>query len=478
MKNPHKIFSLPTPLLWLLVAANFIYALFLDWRLGSYFSWNAVDMASQHSLQLANILAVGQFVILGLTADMLIRHFVVRFNKTATSKQLPAVFVQAITGAAYGLAGIFAFIALYDHSASQILAASGAIGLSVLYIFRDAIADVMACVQLQTDGLLSIGDFIKLSNGTHYQVMQLDGRMVVLKDVNTGYSAHFPNRHFTGQDFVNITKQHPKMGARLSIEIDLDSGNDPDKVLELLNQAAEYVIKTESGFYPWYRTRLLSMGYGTFTFLLAYECDPSLSFNGTKSTMNLAVTRFLKLGGVDISAGEVTVKPYNSRLKDMYRLSVLRVLSVEEVSLLADVSKVVTCKAGQYLIKRGETADSMYFLVEGELDVFIPNDQGEEIQVGKIWPGDCVGEMSLLAGDPRSADVRAKTNAVLLEITKENISPIFDATPELIDQISIVLERRKGDNLALLNKPLSQEEIESGAKLLAKKILKFFFSKG
>jgi CRP-like cAMP-binding protein len=98
--------------------------------------------------------------------------------------------------------------------------------------------------------------------------------------------------------------------------------------------------------------------------------------------------------------------------------------------------------------------------------------------VGSIWPGDCVGEMSLLTGEPRSANVRAKSNATLLEITKAGITPIFEANPELINEISTILEKRKAHNQMILNKPVELEELEKGIKILAKKILKYFFNKG
>jgi predicted amino acid dehydrogenase len=48
----------------------------------------------------------------------------------------------------------------------------------------------------------------------------------------------------------------------------------------------------------------------------------------------------------------------------------------------------------------------------------------------------------------------------------------------LIDEISIVLEKRKAANQALMNKALAPEEVEKNIKAMAKKILNFFFSKG
>ena len=483
MKQHHLIFSLPKPLFWLLVISNAIYAGWLNAEFESYWGWNIVDLASQQKFELQDLFPIGQFVLLGITLDAVIRHFVVRFNKTNEGRQIPAIFVQAATIVSYGVVALFGFIALYDHSASQLLAASGALGFGIAYVLREMIADIVACIQIQSEGLLSIGDYIHLKSGEYYLVKQLDARRVVLED-SLGFTFHMPNRQFINQNFINISKQNPKMGMRIALEIEVDSGNDPNQILELLEQAAQYVIQSETGFFPWYRTRLTKINNGTFSFLLLYECDASMSFNGTKTTMSLAVTRFLKLGGINMnstletySSSEVA-RTIKSRLSNLYRLGVLRVLSPEEVTHLSESATVCKCRAGEHLIEKGQNAESMYFLVEGELEVTIPNEQGEEIVVGSIWPGDCVGEMSLLTGEPRSANVRAKSNSTLLEITKAAITPIFEANPELINEISIILEKRKAHNQMLLNKPVELEELEKGIKVLAKKILNFFFNKG
>jgi len=158
MKQHHTIFSLPKPLFWLLVISNAVYAAWLNAEFGSYWGGNIVDLASQQKFELQDLFPIGQFVLLGITLDAVIRYFVVRFNKTNEDRQIPAIFVQAVTMVSYGVVALFGFIALYDHSASQILAASGALGFGVAYVLREMIADIVACIQIQSEGLLSIGD--------------------------------------------------------------------------------------------------------------------------------------------------------------------------------------------------------------------------------------------------------------------------------------------------------------------------------
>ena len=222
---------------------------------------------------------------------------------------------------------------------------------------------------------------------------------------------------------------------------------------------------------------------GAYTFLLVYECNPTLPPLRSNGIVNLAIARFFKLGGINMNSTVEVVKSseiidtIKNRLKDVYRLGILKALSVEQVIRLTDAAQLVNCRANQLLIEKGHTADSMYILIEGGLEVTIPKDE-EQVVVATIWPGDCVGEMSLLTGEPRSANVRAKVNSTLLEITKADIAPIFETHPELIEEVSAVLERRKAANQILLNKTMEPDEVEKNIKALAKKILGFFFNKG
>jgi len=116
----------------------------------------------------------------------------------------------------------------------------------------------------------------------------------------------------------------------------------------------------------------------------------------------------------------------------------------------------------------------MYLVSEGALEVKIPGKDGNAITVATLWPGDCVGEMSLLTGAARSADVYAKVDAVLVEIKKENIAPILESNPRLIDEISELLAKRQAHSAALANNS-GPGDLREQSQNLAKKILNFFF---
>lgn len=62
--------------------------------------------------------------------------------------------------------------------------------------------------------------------------------------------------------------------------------------------------------------------------------------------------------------------------------------------------------AGEYLLYEGEDSDEMYLLTRGTLAVMKKQGSGEK-QIGTIYTGEIVGEMSFLDKAPRSASVKA-----------------------------------------------------------------------
>ena len=89
---------------------------------------------------------------------------------------------------------------------------------------------------------------------------------------------------------------------------------------------------------------------------------------------------------------------------------------------------IIELKAGEYLIREGEESAQMYYLQSGSMAVYKVKG-GAENQIGTIYSGELVGEMSFLDKEPRSASVKAISEAKLLVIPFEKFEKYFDAQP-------------------------------------------------
>jgi NTE family protein len=66
--------------------------------------------------------------------------------------------------------------------------------------------------------------------------------------------------------------------------------------------------------------------------------------------------------------------------------------------------------------------------VSGRLEAFDPDAPPDQRVWGRVMPGQLVGEMAILTGDPRRATVRALRDSVLLRLTKRAFSSSWSGT--------------------------------------------------
>ncbi len=101
-----------------------------------------------------------------------------------------------------------------------------------------------------------------------------------------------------------------------------------------------------------------------------------------------------------------------------------------------------TYDAGKTLFEEGAPGSSLFFIVEGELSVSGKGEKGEEIALRTLHPGDVLGEMSFLSSLPRSATVRTKAPAALLELERRAVDPLVRKSPNLKQALDTLFRER------------------------------------
>ncbi len=101
-----------------------------------------------------------------------------------------------------------------------------------------------------------------------------------------------------------------------------------------------------------------------------------------------------------------------------------------------------TAVPGERLIQKGEVAKEVFFISSGHVEVKIG---GRRITLG---PGDLFGEMGLLSGAPRSADVTAIDYCQLLTLDEDEFRSFIDKYPDAKARFDAVAAARAADNLA------------------------------
>lgn len=97
------------------------------------------------------------------------------------------------------------------------------------------------------------------------------------------------------------------------------------------------------------------------------------------------------------------------------------------------MSDILVLNEGEYLVRHKEESSTMFYVQEGVLAVFDTRSgksSAKEVQIGTIYPGELVGEMSFLDQNPRSASVKAISKCVLQVIPRERFQKIYDSQPK------------------------------------------------
>jgi len=136
---------------------------------------------------------------------------------------------------------------------------------------------------------------------------------------------------------------------------------------------------------------------------------------------------------------------HDEKKKTLSETAVFRDMPVE---MLDEISRVVEDRmfpARTVVFKRGDPGDSFWVILSGKVRVFRSDDQGVEITLSELVPGQCFGEVALLTGEVRSASVESLEDTQALVLTKEQFEQVLKSHPEVsltfIKQLSGWLKR-------------------------------------
>ena len=117
-------------------------------------------------------------------------------------------------------------------------------------------------------------------------------------------------------------------------------------------------------------------------------------------------------------------------------------LSGEVQAELAAASRSVRVRAGEWLFRQRDAADSVYVVRSGRLEVVAEGQPDRVIRV--LRRGDVVGELAMLRQGVRSASVRARRDSELAELSREQFEALITGVPSF----ALALIRTLGAELA------------------------------
>jgi voltage-gated potassium channel len=123
------------------------------------------------------------------------------------------------------------------------------------------------------------------------------------------------------------------------------------------------------------------------------------------------------------------------------KVPLFRTLDAARIAAVASVLRPRRAELGERLIRKGDHADSMYFIVSGEVEA----DPENGAPKGRLAAGDFFGEIALIADRARTATVTALSTCKLLVLQKVDFENFMQSHPDLREAVREAAKRRLED---------------------------------
>ncbi|MDQ6635055.1 MAG: FAD-dependent oxidoreductase [Gemmatimonadota bacterium] len=191
---------------------------------------------------------------------------------------------------------------------------------------------------------------------------------------------------------------------------------------------------------------------------LALQIGPAVRRRSRVTLKN--VTQMMRALPRDASLGS-TIDPV--ALRDLPTFAAFSIAEVEQMLALAtrcDVPK------GRVLFREGEPGDSCFILVRGQLDVSIKV-RGQRHLLAQLSPGTIFGQVSVIAGEPRTASCSVRRDALLAQLDRRACERLLGTQAPVALKFLSALNHGLTEALRTADRRLMQLTVDEPAMRLA-----------
>lgn len=398
------------------------------------------------------------FVIVRLLDRLVFDVFVARRKNLRAPLLLRQMF--AIVG--YFLLFGWTISGIYHTSLTAWLTTTTVLAAVVGLALQDTLGNLFAGIAIHLEDAFDIGDVIHSGDFTGV-VEGVTWRATRIRAFNNQIVV-LPNSQMA-KDRIEVFP-HNNLNARV-LSFGVDYHVQPATVIDVLTQAAAHIDGIARDMPSF--ARVAGFGDSSVTYDLKYFTRDYAMRDRIDAEIRKAVWYAFQRNEISFATPirayaqytppkpQVHVTPEQA-LERLGDVQIFVPLSDTARATLANSARVHTYSKGESILRHGAAGDSMFVVHEGTVSVRISDDSpiGWH-EVAQLGPGSVFGEMALLTGEARAADVAALTDVIAFEISKDALGPILHDHSDLAHAISVkVMERR--DHLDELRAANVEEE--------------------
>jgi SulP family sulfate permease len=115
----------------------------------------------------------------------------------------------------------------------------------------------------------------------------------------------------------------------------------------------------------------------------------------------------------------------------------------------------VEVDAGEVIVRAGEAAESMHFILDGRVGIMVPADEGRTTRVRSLGRYTTIGEMGLVSQSPRSATIQAEIPSTLYVLNTHQFEAIRAHDPELSHKLLTYFVSVMAERLTFANRTIA-----------------------
>lgn len=372
-----------------------------------------------------------------------------------------------------------------------IVATSAVITAVVGFSLQDTLGNVMGGMALQMERSITVGDWIRVDQ-QEGQVVEIRWRQTSIETRNWD-TVVIPNSVLMKGQVLLLGR---RLGAprqhRQWVYFNVDFRFAPTAVVEAVQAAlcAEPIQNVASEPAP--HCLVLDFKESYISYAARYWLTDLALTDPTDSVVRSRIYFALRRAGIQLSIPAQSIfitedderrrqrkhdEEISKRVEALRHVELFHTLTDEERRALADRLTVAPFVRGEAMTRQGAEAHWLYILTEGQAEIRVAIDGNLSKKVATLHAGDFFGEMGLMLGEPRMATVIAETNAQCYRLDKKSFQDIMQSRPEIAEDISHVLARRRVELEAVregLNEEAKLKRMSRTQGDLLKRIRDFF----
>jgi small-conductance mechanosensitive channel len=346
---------------------------------------------------------------------------------------------------------------VFSAPVGTLIATSGVFAIILGLALQSTLSDVFSGIALNLGRAYAIGDWIKLGDGTEGRVVESNWRATHLLN-GTNDLVMIPNSDLAKARVTNMSSPDRSQGVALTVR--LVPSTPPASIEDVMRTVLLSCGSIQLAPEP--TAKIKSLDACAAEIELSFRVADLAGVPSAKSEVLDLVYRHAVATGLRLSPPQAapstsldpsrpdaaTSEHRSTPLRLLDALPLFAPLTEDEKEVLAGTMVRHTFRKEDTLVEQDATLSSLMIMRSGAA-VVQRREEDQEIELGRLAPGDCFGEGGLLTGAGEIGTIRALTFVVVYEIAKSGLAPLLQDRPGIAEELGETYARLGARRLSL-----------------------------